>query len=173
MDKCLLQSSASQPPPGFIHLVLLSRQEDPFYLQIPTKFVATVCLTPLKYLLYLGWCVLGVVGVLEDEQGDEILELNGELVDHSIYHYTVPGDEDVRHVLARAVDLEVIKTRTHDPSETTVSCDKFRKELQKRDGRCVWTGLPHGSGMHIVPHRRGDEVCSHYSCPVCELNSLY
>ena len=109
--------------------------------------------------------MLGVVGVLEDEQGDEILELNGKLADHSIYHYTVPGDEDVRHVLARAVDLEVIKTRTHDPSETTVSCDKVRKELLKRDGRCVWTGLPHGSGMHIVPHRRGDEVYSHYSCP--------
>ena len=32
------------PPSGFIHLVLLA-QQDPFYLEIPTAIVATVCLS--------------------------------------------------------------------------------------------------------------------------------
>ena len=157
------QSSASQPPSGFLHLILLSQEEDPFYLEIPIEFVATVCLKPLKYLRYLGWCVLGVIGVLEDEQGNEI-ELNGELADQGVYHYTqaVPGDE---HVLAHAVDLEVIKTRTHVSSETTGSGETFCTELLKRDGRCVWSGQLYGVGMHIIPYRRGDEACSRYSCP--------
>ena len=44
---------SSQPPSGFIHLILLS-QQNPFYLQIPTAIVGTVCLSPRKYLQYLG-----------------------------------------------------------------------------------------------------------------------
>ena len=73
---------SSQPPSGFIHLVLLS-QEDPFYLEIPIAIVAAVCLSPRKYLRYLGWCVLGVIKILIDEQGKEVA-LNGELVDQGV-----------------------------------------------------------------------------------------
>ena len=156
------KSPPSQPPSGFIHLNLLSREEGLFYLEMPIKFVATVSLTPLKYLQYLGWCVLGVMGVLEDEQGDRIA-LYGELTDQGVYYYNAPNDE---HDLARAVDLEVIESRTRVSSETTGSGENFCTELLKRDGRCVWSGLPYGVGMHIIPYRRGDEACSrYYSCP--------
>jgi hypothetical protein len=148
---------SSQPPSGFIHLVLLSG-ENPFYLEIPTPIVPTVCLSPRRYLRYLGWCVLGVIGVLNDEQGNEIA-LDGELVDRGVYHYIVPG----QNVLAHAVDLEVIKQRSQVPSETTRTREDFRSRTLERDGCCVWTGL-HGIGMHIIPYRRGDEACSHYSC---------
>ena len=148
---------SSQPPSGFIHLVLL--QEVPFYLEIPTAIVATVCLSPRKYLRYLGWCVLGVVGVLIDEQGNEIA-LNGELLDQGVYHYIVPDQS----VLAHAVDLEVIKQRSQVRSETTRTREDFRTRVLERDGCCVWTGVD-GIGMHIIPYGRGDEACSHYSCP--------
>ena len=102
----------SQPQPGFIHLILLS-QQNPFYLEIPTAIVPTLCLRPRKYLRYLGWCVLGVIVVLKDEQGNRIA-LNGELVDRGVYHYIVPD----RNALAHAIDLEVIKQRSHVQSET-------------------------------------------------------
>ena len=150
----------SQPQPGFIHLILLS-QENPFYLEIPTAIVATVCLSPRKYLRYLGWCVLGVIGVLNDEQGNEIV-LDGELVDQGVYQYVVPD----QNILAHAVDLEVIKQRSQVPSEseTTQTYEDFRTRLLERDGCCVWTGWK-GMGMYIIPYRRGDEACSHYSCP--------
>jgi hypothetical protein len=148
----------SQPPSGFIHLVLLS-QQNPFYLQIPAAIVPTLCLSPRKYLRYLGWCVLGIIGDLKDEQGNEIA-LDGELVDQGVYHYIVPD----QNVLAHAVDLGVIKQRSQVPSETTRTYEDFRTMLLERDGCCVWTGLM-GLGMYIIPYERGDEVCSHYYCP--------
>ena len=144
---------SSRPPSGFVHLILLS-QQNPFYLQIPTAIVPTLCLSPRKYLRYLGWCVLGVIGVLKDEQGSEIA-LDGELVDQGVYHYIVPD----HHVLAHAVDLEVIKQRSQLPSESTRTHETFRTRLLERDGCCVWTGME-GMGMYIFPYRRGDEACS-------------
>ncbi|KAI0284685.1 hypothetical protein BGY98DRAFT_529582 [Russula aff. rugulosa BPL654] len=146
---------SSQPPSGFIHLILMS-QEDPFYLEIPSAIVATVCLKPRKYLRYLGWCVLGVIGDVSDEQGN-VIALDGELVDQGVYHYIVPD----QNVLAHAVDPEVIRSRSQISSETTTREDLGTKLLE-RDGICVWTGMP-GVGMHIIPHGRGDEVHSHYS----------
>jgi hypothetical protein len=149
-----------QPPSGFIHLVLLS-QQNPFCLQIPIAIVPTLCLSPRKYLRYLGWCVLGVIGDLKDEQGNEIA-LDGELVDKGVYHYIVPD----QNTLAHAVDLEVIMLRSQvsSESETKRTDEDFRTRLLERDGHCVWTGMM-GIGMYIIPYERGDEVCSHYYCP--------
>jgi hypothetical protein len=64
--------------------------------------------------------------------------------------------------LAHAIDLEVIKERTHVASETTKTREDFRRRLLLRDPCCVWTGVSSefGAGMHIIPHRRGSEVRS-------------
>ncbi|KZP28686.1 hypothetical protein FIBSPDRAFT_947513 [Athelia psychrophila] len=156
--QCLTMHLSSQPPPGFIHLVLLS-QADPFYLEIPTKIVKTLCLRPLKFLRYLGWCVLGVEGDLVDEGGNKIA-LDGELLGQGVYHYTVSNEI----ILAHAVDLEVIKHQSQVPSDTTGTREDFRTKVSERDGCCVWVGIK-GAGMHIIPYARGDEACSHYSCP--------
>ncbi|KAI0278646.1 hypothetical protein BGY98DRAFT_916858 [Russula aff. rugulosa BPL654] len=138
------------PPSGFIHLVLLS-QENLFYLEIPTAIVVTLCLKPRKYLRYLGWRVLGIIGDVSDEQGN-VIALDGDLVDQGVYHYVVPG----QNVLAHAVDLEVIKQRSQVPSETMGTLEDFSANLLERDGSCVWTGLD-GIGTYIIPHERGDE----------------
>jgi len=122
--------------------------------------VSTVCLRPRKYLRYLGWCILGVIGVLKDEQGTRVA-LNGKLVDQGVYHYFVPGE----NVLAHAVDLEVIRRRSQVQSETTQTREDFCTTLLERDGCCVWTGLARGAGMHIIPYKQGDLACSHYSYP--------
>jgi hypothetical protein len=64
--------------------------------------------------------------------------------------------------LAHAVDPEVIRLRTNVPSETTGTRDAFRAGLLERDLCCVWTGLSErygGEGMHIIPYKRGSEVC--------------
>jgi len=60
------------------------------------------------------------------------------------------------------VDIEVIKARTGVPSETTGTRDGFRDKLLQRDICCVFTGLPAdaGDGLHIIPFKRGPEVCS-------------
>ena len=41
----------------------------------------------------------------------------------------------------------------------------FRKRAQERDGSCVMTGAIESSrACHIVPHAKGDEVCSNVYC---------
>lgn len=77
-----------QPTPleGHAHLVLFEKQPDSFYLEIPLCVIRDVCRHPPKYLRYLGWCILGVEGSLQDGQGHEV-NLNHGLVDRGIYHY--------------------------------------------------------------------------------------
>jgi len=60
------------------------------------------------------------------------------------------------------VDIEVIKARTTVPSETTETDQGFRTQLIDRDVCCVFTGLEArvGEGLHVIPFRRGSEVCS-------------
>ena len=64
--------------------------------------------------------------------------------------------------LTCAVDLEVIKTRTKVPSESTQTRLGFRDKFLQRDVRCVWTGAgPDASNaLHIIPYKRGSEVCT-------------
>jgi hypothetical protein len=64
--------------------------------------------------------------------------------------------------LTCAVDLEVIRGRTHNPSETMGTRDDFCQNLMGHDLYCVWMGISelYSSGMHIIPHRWGSEVCS-------------
>jgi hypothetical protein len=78
------------PLAGHIHLVLFEQVHESFYLEIPVAIIQTVCLRPCKYLRYLGWCILGVKGSLQDEQRHQV-ELNGDLVDQGTYHYMLPA----------------------------------------------------------------------------------
>jgi hypothetical protein len=68
------------------------------------------------------------------------------------------SNEDLCH----AIDLEVIRERTHVASGTTRTWEGFRQKLLQRDPCCVWTGVSSEDsvGMHIIPHRQGSEVCS-------------
>jgi len=66
--------------------------------------------------------------------------------------------DDTSDVLSHAVDLEVIKLRSQVQTETGTR-NRFRQELVTRDGaQCVWTGLPPGVGIHIIPWSKGDEA---------------
>ena len=160
------------PLAGHVHLVLFESQH--FYLEIPVNIISNLCLKPLKYLRYLGWCVLGVEGTLEDAHQDQV-DLEGDIVDQHVYKYKLPldqqgfslpsimksGADNYLEILLHAVDLEVIKQRTNVPSETTRTREEFRTNLVERDGECcVWTGQSSSVGMHIIPFKRGDEACN-------------
>ena len=64
--------------------------------------------------------------------------------------------------LSQAVDLEVIKTKTNVATESSKTRDGFQASLLERDACCIWTGAPpeDGEGLHIIPFKRGDMVCS-------------
>ena len=138
------------PQTGFVHLVLHKQ----FYLEIPTLIVSRLCLKPLKYLRFVGWCVLGVSGELVDHTGNPV-ELDGTLADQSVYKYKTIG----RIVLARVVQHDNINPRSGSVlSPSTPRRGNFRQEVAARDGCCVWTGIQRGVAMHILPHRLGDDV---------------
>ncbi|KAF8801171.1 hypothetical protein BYT27DRAFT_7235831 [Phlegmacium glaucopus] len=147
------EQSSSSVPEGHIVLILLQKEESSFYLQIPLDIIHSLCLKPRKYLLFLGWCILGVEGVLALEHNSNGININGDL-DDQVYYYVVKGLD-----LIHAVDIEVIKTRTAVPSGSMETRDQFRTDLLERDTCCVWTGIEarYGAGLHIIPHQRGSE----------------
>ena len=72
---------------GHVRLILLHDENSSFHLDIPLDIIESLCLKPLKYLLFLGWCILGVEGVLAYEpEGDEV-DADGNLSVHEIYYY--------------------------------------------------------------------------------------
>lgn len=56
----------------------------------------------------------------------------------------------------------------HDRASTTSAVttrrEVFRQRIISRDGGCVMTGAAaeHCEACHIIPHSKGDEVCSEY-----------
>ena len=74
------------------HVSLVLRVGDSskqFYLQIPLQIINSLCLTPRKYLIYLGWCILWVEGQLAFEHGGNIINTDGELENQGVYYYVV------------------------------------------------------------------------------------
>ena len=79
-------------PRGHVGLVLLQNGNSSFYLEIPLNTINGLCLRPRKYLLFLGWCILGIEGVLALQAGGDGIDDNGDLTNRGIYHY-VPTEE--------------------------------------------------------------------------------
>ena len=181
-------SATISVPEGHVALVLLQEEASSFYLQIPLDIIGSLCLKPCKYLLFLGWCILGVEGVLALEHDGDGIDTDGNLDDQEIYHYVVAAGLGMfffhdavavmrarRSLMAcylsnedpvRVVDLEVIKIRTNVPSESTQTRDEFRANLLERDVCCPWTGVEpdFGAGLHIIPYERGSDVRSTIFC---------
>ncbi|EDR05166.1 uncharacterized protein LACBIDRAFT_294884 [Laccaria bicolor S238N-H82] len=150
-----MSSDSNIVPDDHVALVLIEQSESSFYLRIPLTKIRALCLKPLKYLLYLGWCILG---------GEGVLSLRPDIHDGIDTDEDADGGETYYYVLdepldpTQVVDLDLIKARTETTSESSATCDSFRTALLKRDIRCVWTGTEYaGDGMHIIPYKRGSE----------------
>jgi len=76
-------SATISVPQGHVVLVLL-QEVSTFYLQIP---LGSLCLKSCKYLLFLGWCILGVEGVLALKNDDDGIDTDRNLDDRGIYYY--------------------------------------------------------------------------------------
>lgn len=174
-------------PEDHVALVLFEDEGSEFYLQIPLTIIRAVCLKPLKYLLYLGWCILGAEGVLslqcdESDDPDEI-DTDEDVVGGMVYYYIAAealgtflslscvDAGHLQHVIYlstedfnQVVDLDVIKAKSKTPSESSETRDGFRDDLAVRDVRCVWTGSTIVDGLHLIPFKRGSEVRSATFC---------
>ena len=72
---------------GHVRLILLSNNDSSFYLRIPLEIIGSLCLKPRKYLVFLGWCILGVEGHLALEDRGQAITTNGPLEDRGTYYY--------------------------------------------------------------------------------------
>ena len=79
-------------PDGHIWLILLHEEHSSFYLQVPLDIIDSLCLKPRKYLLFLGWCILGVEGELAIQYGGSGIETDGGLDNQGIYYYVTAAD---------------------------------------------------------------------------------
>ena len=85
-------SATSVSEDGHVRLILLEEENSSFYLDIPLEIIESLCLKPLKYLLFLGWCILGVEGVLARKHDGDEISTDGTLDEHEIYYYVGPED---------------------------------------------------------------------------------
>jgi hypothetical protein len=83
-------STTPIPEDGHVRLILLDEENSSFYLDIPLQIIKSLCLKPLKYLLFLGWCILGVEGMLARERDGDGVGTDGNLNEHEIYYYVAP-----------------------------------------------------------------------------------
>ena len=147
---------------GHVGLVLLTDGDSSFYLEIPLVAINANSLDAAKYLLFVGWCVMGAEGLLSLQPDGE--ELDVDIEEEGIYYYLCQRSRCVLLVMAlrtcstltlqdamQAVDLEVIKMGTQLSSETTRTREDFHTKLLERDVFCAWTGIGEdfGSGVHI------------------------
>lgn len=92
-------ASADPVPTGYVRLVLMDEKDLPFYLQIPLDIIASLCLKPRKYLVFLGWCILGIEGGLALNRDGERIEVDGVLEDEGIYYYVASEGGGRRYYL--------------------------------------------------------------------------
>ena len=104
-------------PNDHVALVLLEDRGSSFYLQVPLTIIRASCLKPLKYLLYLGWCILSAEGVLSLERDDnDGIDTDKDAVGGEIYYY----------VLAAPLGSFISLSRVHRPREAPASwCPRF------------------------------------------------
>jgi len=76
-------------PEGHVRLVLLNDADLSFYLEIPLTVIPSLCLDSVKYLLFLGWCILGVEGILSLDPDGEKLDPDYDIEDREIYYYVL------------------------------------------------------------------------------------
>ncbi|KAJ6508757.1 hypothetical protein C8R45DRAFT_1208371 [Mycena sanguinolenta] len=150
-----MSNSDSQPEEKTYRL-RLAPELDQLYLEIPCSAIPALCLRPVKFLRYLGYCILGMDGVIKQTLDDEGIS-DDDLLDAGEYHFVRSGANDGDDdILAHAVDPEAMTYS--DASQTTDARHKSRLIVAERDVSCVFTNTAASMsrGIHIVPWSKGD-----------------
>ena len=159
--------------------LILSLSTDDFYLEIPISVVQSNSVRPIKYLRFLGWCIMGILGTVKSDRAGADLADNAHLQSQAIYFYVYDASDDDgwshpnylaftydpprAAALQYAVDLDVIKARSHisaSDSSARNRATSFKESLLRRDASCIFTNKPplFCKGTHIIPFHKGDEV---------------
>ncbi|KAF7322556.1 ER-Golgi vesicle protein transport Sft2 [Mycena chlorophos] len=134
---------------GTVKLVLSPTNH--FYLRIPIFRIQANCLSPVKYLLYLGWCILGQLGSLKYNREDDHVLAQEDAIEPYRTYYFVPENE-TDDAFEFAVDMDVIAACSTFSTTSSRRETAFKDTLVGRDAMCVFTGASLGfaEGMHII-----------------------
>ncbi|KAJ7800957.1 hypothetical protein B0H14DRAFT_2386792, partial [Mycena olivaceomarginata] len=141
--------------------LILSHSTDDFYSEIPIAVVQSNSVHPIKYLRFLGWCIIGILGTVKsNREGVDIVD-TALLQDRGTYFYVYDAPDDDA-ALRYAVDPDVIKAHSHiSASESSARTREaaFKDSLLRRDASCIFTNKPSMicQGTHIIPFHKGDE----------------
>ncbi|KAF7322542.1 Lactamase-B domain-containing protein [Mycena chlorophos] len=137
-----------------LHVRLALSPDGKLYLHIPVNYIHTNCKLPIKYLLFLAWCILGQRGTI---QYDAVPVAEDEpLIPYQTYEF-VPANPTA-DLFDIAVDMEVIARRSQLSTDSSCTTE-FKDSLRERDVHCVFTGQTAfwTEGMHLVAVHKGDQ----------------
>jgi hypothetical protein len=87
-------SQLGQPQEDNIQFIVFTPPDDSpaLYLEIPLVHLASLCNRPIKYLRYLGWCIMGVKGHISrvSPQPEDDIGVEGDLQAGHVYSYQIP-----------------------------------------------------------------------------------
>ncbi|KAJ7146086.1 hypothetical protein C8R44DRAFT_863895 [Mycena epipterygia] len=99
-----------QAEPVFrLHLALELKE---LYMDVPVSTASPLCLYPVKYLRFWGYCILGIDGTITTEhfEGAEIPE--ADLLDAGVYYFVREGELE-GDALEHSVDPEAMTYSQH------------------------------------------------------------
>ncbi|KAF4581319.1 hypothetical protein EYR40_002907 [Pleurotus pulmonarius] len=126
---------------------------DRLELNIPLQKILSLCLSPYKWLRYVGWAIYNIQGYLStDAEGTNRLIDGVVLNDEDILYFQAPG-----FVHEGVVQIALVKRHTaSQTSDNDTRVTQYRTNVSNRDGMCIFTGFT-GQACHIIPFARGSE----------------
>ncbi|KAJ7628388.1 hypothetical protein FB45DRAFT_918164, partial [Roridomyces roridus] len=142
-------------PPAHVRLIL-TPLDDSFHLDVPAAQIHNNCKKPLKYLRFLGFIIMSVLGsVNHSRDPDDEVDYDAALIDCGTYYYESP--------LPAAVNPQILRdfqSSCTSSISTLLSCllKEFEKQVELRDKRCIFSGAKFVCNAgHIIDFHVGDE----------------
>ncbi|KAF4563860.1 hypothetical protein EYR36_003104 [Pleurotus pulmonarius] len=129
---------------------------DHLELKIPLQKILSLCLSPYKWLCYVGWTIYNIQGYLStDAEGTNLNRLIDGVVlnDEDILYFQAPG-----FVHEGVVQIALVKRHTaSQTSDNDTRVAEYRTNVSNRDEGCIFTGFT-AQACHIIPFARGTET---------------
>ncbi|KAK0456475.1 hypothetical protein EV421DRAFT_1752673 [Armillaria borealis] len=138
-------------------LFIFSDRKDNQFLAIPVADIAHITKRPVKFLRFVGFCILGVNGSIMSEKGAFVED--DEAITEGRYYFVAPNASGESSSL---VDLNVIGDYVNGDNLYWTSDEHrdFRDKVVARDrSGLVTNNIPSDCGStHIIPYAKGNDL---------------
>ncbi|KIL55307.1 hypothetical protein M378DRAFT_188679 [Amanita muscaria Koide BX008] len=128
-------------------------------LSIPVETCQRFSVHPLRWLRYVGFTI-GTEGHISQSAAGPVVRYSEVDIQAGVYYY-IPDSQD-----PFLLDPDLMDDRTSDSSAISTRRADFAQRVTDRDGShgtCLMTGATTNfQACHIIPHAKGNQVCSEY-----------